>query len=117
MPGGHVLDLRRARPYTLYLPGRQPPAASSMDFSLTEQQKQFCDAVASFARKELAEGAIARAHAAEFPREVARKMAGTGLLGITIAEADGGSGGTLMDAVLAIEQVAKFCPRSADAIA
>ena len=88
-----------------------------MDFSLTEQQKQFCDVVATFARKELAEGAIARAHAPEFPREVARRMAGAGLLGITIAEADGGSGGTLMDAVLAIEQVARFCPRSADAIA
>jgi alkylation response protein AidB-like acyl-CoA dehydrogenase len=88
-----------------------------MDFSLTDQQRQFCDVVATFARKELAGGAIARAHAAEFPREVARKMAGAGLLGITIAEADGGSGGTLMDAVLAIEQVAKFCPRSADAIA
>jgi alkylation response protein AidB-like acyl-CoA dehydrogenase len=88
-----------------------------MDFSLTEQQKQFCDVVAAFARKELADGAIARAHAPEFPRDVARKMAGAGLLGITIAEADGGSGGTLMDAVLAIEQVAKFCPRSADAIA
>src|SRR5688500_16250506 len=87
-----------------------------MDFSLTEQQKQFCDVVATFARKELAEGAIARAHAAEFPREVARKMASAGLLGITIPEADGGQGGTLMDAVLAIEQVALVCPRSADLI-
>src|SRR5688572_2487682 len=88
-----------------------------MDFSLTEQQKQFCDVVATFARKELAEGAIARAHTAEFPREVAKKMARAGLLGITLPEADGGSGGTLMDAVLAIEQVARFCPRSADAVA
>jgi alkylation response protein AidB-like acyl-CoA dehydrogenase len=88
-----------------------------MDFSLTEQQKQFCDVVATFARKELAEGALARAHTPEFPREVAKKMAGAGLLGITIAEADGGSGGTLMDAVLAIGEVARFCPRSADVIA
>ena len=88
-----------------------------MDFSLTEQQRQFCDSIAAFARKELAEGAIGRAHAAEFPRDVAKRMAGAGLLGITIPEADGGSGGTLMDAVLAIEQVARFCPRSADAIA
>ena len=88
-----------------------------MDFALTEQQRQFCDSIAAFARKELAEGAIARAHAPEFPRDVAQRMAKIGLLGITIPEADGGTGGTLMDAVLAIEQVAKHCPRSADAIA
>jgi alkylation response protein AidB-like acyl-CoA dehydrogenase len=88
-----------------------------MDFSLTEQQRQFRDSVANFARKELAAGALARAHTPEFPRDVARLMAGAGLLGITIPETDGGTGGTLMDAVIAIEQVARFCPRSADAIA
>ena len=88
-----------------------------MDFALTEPQRLFCDSIATFARKELAAGALARAHAPGFPREVAKRMAGAGLLGITIPEADGGSGGTLMDAVLAIEQVARCCPRSADAIA
>jgi len=88
-----------------------------MDFSLTPEQRQFSDSVAAFARRELADGAIARAHAAEFPREVAKRMSSAGLLGITLPEADGGSGGTLMDAVLAIEQVAKVCPRSADAVA
>lgn len=87
-----------------------------MDFTLTEQQRMFRDSVETFARKELADGALARAHAAEFPREVARRMANAGLLGITIPEADGGAGGTLMDAVLAIETVAAFCPRSADVI-
>ena len=43
-------------------------------------------------------------------------MAKQGLLGITIPEADGGQGGTLMDAVLAIETVALVCPRSADVV-
>jgi alkylation response protein AidB-like acyl-CoA dehydrogenase len=43
-------------------------------------------------------------------------MAEQGLMGITIAEADGGQGGALMDAVIAIEQVAAVCPRSSDAI-
>lgn len=87
-----------------------------MDFALTEQQQLFCDSVDSFARRELAEGALERAHAPQFPHEVATKMAAAGLLGLTIPEADGGSGGTLMDAVLAIEQIAKYCPRSADVI-
>ncbi|MBI1990387.1 MAG: acyl-CoA dehydrogenase family protein, partial [Betaproteobacteria bacterium] len=76
-----------------------------MDFTLTEPQRMFRDSVATFARKELAAGALTRAHTPEFPRDVAKLMAKTGLLGITMPEADGGGGGTLMDAVLAIEQV------------
>ena len=47
---------------------------------------------------------------------VAKLMAEQGLLGITIKEEDGGIGGTLFDAVLAIEQVSQVCPRSADVI-
>jgi len=43
-------------------------------------------------------------------------MASQGLLGITIAEADGGQGGALTDAVIAIETIASVCPRSADVI-
>jgi len=38
------------------------------------------------------------------------------LMGITLPEEDGGQGGSLMDAVIAIEQVALVCPRSADVI-
>ena len=58
----------------------------------------------------------ARAHAPEHPWDVAKLMAGQGLLGITIAEKDGGQGGTLMDAVITIETVAQVCPRSADVV-
>jgi alkylation response protein AidB-like acyl-CoA dehydrogenase len=87
-----------------------------MDFALTEQQQMFRDSVATFARKELSEGALERAHKPQFPHDVAKKMAAAGLLGITLPEADGGGGGTLMDAVLAIEEIARVCPRSADVI-
>ena len=37
-------------------------------------------------------------------------------MGITIPETDGGQGGSLMDAIIAIEQVALVCPRSADVV-
>jgi len=87
-----------------------------MDFRLTPEQTQFRDSVLRFAQEELAAGALARAHDAKYPWDVAKKMAKQGLLGITIAEADGGQGGTLIDAVLAIEAVASACPRSADVI-
>ena len=87
-----------------------------MDFRLTPEEQQFRDSVLRFARNELTEKALQRAHTAGYPWDVAKLMAGQGLLGITIAEADGGQGGTLMDAVLAIEAVASVCPRSADVV-
>ena len=87
-----------------------------MDFRLTPEQDQFRDAVRRFAEKHLAAGAHERAHASGYPWDVAKLMATQGLLGITVAEADGGQGGTLMDAVIAIEAVASVCPRSADVV-
>ncbi len=87
-----------------------------MDFRLTSEQEEFRTAVRRFAEKELAARALERAHAPEYPWDVARLMAKQGLLGITIPEADGGQGGTLLDAVLAIESVASVCPRSADVV-
>jgi alkylation response protein AidB-like acyl-CoA dehydrogenase len=87
-----------------------------MDFHLSHEQQAFKDSVTRFARDHLADGAVARAHEPAYPWEVARLMAENGLLGITIAEADGGQGGSLMDAVLAIEAIASVCPRSADVI-
>jgi alkylation response protein AidB-like acyl-CoA dehydrogenase len=87
-----------------------------MDFRFTSEQEQFRDAVRRFAEKHLAAGAHERAHASGYPWDVAGLMASQGLLGITVAEADGGQGGTLMDAVIAIEAVAVVCPRSADVV-
>ena len=87
-----------------------------MDFNLTEEQRQFQDSVVSFARRHLADDALARAHSDDYPWGVARLMAEQGLLGITIPEDSGGQGGTLMDAVIAIQAIASVCPRSADVI-
>jgi alkylation response protein AidB-like acyl-CoA dehydrogenase len=87
-----------------------------MDFQLTPEQAQFRDAVLGFSKKHLASGALERAHAPGYPWDVARLMAKQGLLGITLPQADGGQGGSLMDAVIAIETVASVCPRSADVV-
>ena len=87
-----------------------------MDFRLTSEQEQFRDSVRRFAEKHLAQGTRERAHAPGYPWDVAKLMAAQGLLGITIAEADGGQGGSLIDAVIAIEQIAAVCPRSADVV-
>ncbi|MEK6594334.1 MAG: acyl-CoA dehydrogenase [Pseudomonadota bacterium] len=87
-----------------------------MNFELTSEQQTFRDAVRGFAERHLREGALARAHQDEHPWEVARLMAEQGLMGITMKEEDGGQGGTLMDAIIAIETIASVCPRSADVI-
>src|SRR5712671_6361343 len=87
-----------------------------MDFNLTPEQSQFRDAVLRFSREQLQSKAKERAHSPDYPWDVAKLMAKQGLLGITVSEADGGQGGTLMDAVLAIEGVASACPRSADVV-
>jgi alkylation response protein AidB-like acyl-CoA dehydrogenase len=87
-----------------------------MDFRLSPEQQDFKDSVTRFATRHLAAGARERAHEPAYPWDIAKLMGANGLLGITIPEADGGQGGTLMDAVLAIEAVAAVCPRSADVI-
>ena len=87
-----------------------------MNFDLTDEQKQFVDSVRRFAQDHLVAGALKRAHDPRFPYDVAQLMAKQGLMGIALPESDGGQGGTLMDAVIAIEQVAAVCPRSADVV-
>jgi len=87
-----------------------------MNFDFTEEQKLFAESVRKFAQAHLAKDALKRAHEPRFPFDVAKLMSQQGLMGITISEKDGGVGGTLMDAVIAIEQVALVCPRSADVV-
>jgi alkylation response protein AidB-like acyl-CoA dehydrogenase len=87
-----------------------------MNFDLSEEQKTFREAVRGFAQRHLRDGALKRAHDPEHPWDVAKLMAQQGLLGITISEKDGGQGGSLMDAVIAIEAISEFCPRSADVV-
>lgn len=84
--------------------------------TLTQDQRELAQSVRQFAQSELAAGALERAHAREYPWDVAQKLAGMGLLGITMKEEDGGVGGSLMDAVIAIQEVALACPKSADVV-
>jgi len=87
-----------------------------MNFELTSEQQAFADAVGKFALNELAPGALERAHSPHYPWDIASKLSEQGLLGIALSEKDGGQGGTLMDAVIAIQEVAMHCPKSADVV-
>jgi alkylation response protein AidB-like acyl-CoA dehydrogenase len=87
-----------------------------MNFEFTAEQTHFAEQVRRFAREHLAVGALKRAHDPHFPFNVAQLMATQGLMGLTLPRSEGGRGGALMDAVIAIEQVAAECPRSADVV-
>jgi len=87
-----------------------------MDFELTPEQASFRDSVKRFAADKLAAGVLERAHDPAYPWTIARQLADQGLLGIVMPEADGGQGGDLMDAVIAIQAVASVCPKSADVV-
>ena len=87
-----------------------------MDFNLSEEQLTFQNSVRSLAEKYLSKDNLLRDHDPLYPKDVAKLFAKNGLMGITLPEEDGGQGGKLMAAVLAIEQVALVCPRSADVI-
>lgn len=87
-----------------------------MDFALSEEQLAFASSVRRFAEQNLAAGRLERAHTPSFPFDVAKLLGSQGLLGIAMPVKDGGQGGTLMDSIIAIEQVAAVCPRSADAV-
>ncbi len=87
-----------------------------MDFKLKESQQAFQDTLRRFAQDKLASGALERAHSLDFPGDLVKLLVDQGLIGITIPEADGGVGGTLMDAVIAIQELALVCPKSADLV-
>lgn len=87
-----------------------------MDFELDAEREMFQRTVRRLAEDHLAADALARARRPHFPFDVARLLAENGLFGITIPEEKGGQGGTLLDAVIAIEQVALVCPKSADVV-
>jgi alkylation response protein AidB-like acyl-CoA dehydrogenase len=87
-----------------------------MDFQFSDDQKLFVESVRRFAVDKLKDGALKRAHDPNYPWDVAKMLAKQGLMGIAIKPEDGGTGGTLMDAVIAIEQLALVCPKGADIV-
>jgi len=87
-----------------------------VQFHHDEDRAAFAKAVREFARAKLLPTAVPLAHEAGYPWELARQLADQSLLGITLPVEDGGQGGSLMDAVIAIQEVALASPRAADVV-
>lgn len=81
-----------------------------MLFALDDEMKLLQRSARRLARERFAAKAAHWDRAAEPPLENLKPLAAAGLAGITIAEAYGGSGGTILHAVVAMEQIARVCP-------
>jgi len=79
------------------------------DLLLSEEERLLKSTVAEFADRELAPRAADYDARAEFPWDNIRGLAKLGLLGLTIEEEYGGSGGSFRQMALTMEEIARGC--------
>ena len=80
-----------------------------MDFNFTSEQKLLRDSIVKFARGELNHDVIERDRAQTFSRELWRKCAGVGLLGLPVPEDYGGSSADPLSCAIALEALGYGC--------
>lgn len=80
-----------------------------MDFSWTEEQLKYKQAVIEFAQKELNEGLLDRDRQGELARENWTKCARMGILGLAVPEEYGGSGADILTTMLVMEGLGYGC--------
>lgn len=87
-----------------------------MDFELAEQYRMIGEVATQFAKVEIAPRAKEIDKKAEFPLDIIKKMAETGLLGVPVSTEYGGSGAGELGYVVVLEKVATYCAGTALAI-
>jgi butyryl-CoA dehydrogenase len=80
-----------------------------MNFELTENQKMIRDMVRGFAEREIAPVAAELDQKEEYPKEILKKMAQLGLLGIIVPPQYGGAGADTVSYALVVEEISKKC--------
>ncbi len=82
-----------------------------MDFKLTDEQRDFVSAIRDFCQRECGtqeqREQLTKDHTELHNAEIYKKMAELGWLGLTIPEEYGGSGGTMLDACLFMEETSR----------
>ena len=81
---------------------------ADVDFKLSDEQREMIDTLRKFRQRELAPRAV-RWLNGEYPYENLRQLAQMGILGMSVPEEYGGSSATVLDAVLAMEEIGKSC--------
>jgi len=78
-----------------------------MGFGFTEAQEMFRREVRTFAQREIAPGAAARAKGDHFPREIIKRVAEMGLMGLNLPEKYGGQTVDWVTLGIAVEEIAR----------
>ncbi|HEY1334441.1 MAG TPA: acyl-CoA dehydrogenase family protein [Myxococcaceae bacterium] len=82
-----------------------------MDFQLTDEQRDFVSAIRDFCQRECGTAEqreqLTNNYAEQHNPDLYKQMADLGWLGITIPEEFGGSGGTMLDACIFMEETAR----------
>ena len=82
-----------------------------MDFELSEEQRMLVDTLRDMGRREgFKQLAVEIDRTGEFPSHLMKKFAELGLLGMTVSPEHGGGGQPGINAILAIEELARFSP-------
>lgn len=87
-----------------------------MDFTLSPEQQMLRQTARELARDKFAADAFAPDMHDEYPWSYGKILADAGLTGIAFTVVDGGQGGTMLDSVLVMEQVASVNPVAGDVI-
>ncbi len=80
-----------------------------MDFSISEEQQQFRDAVSKFAKNELNNNVVERDHEEVFDWQGWNKCGEFGLLGLPVPEQYGGQNADIVTCVLAMQSLGSAC--------
>lgn len=86
----------------------------NMNFNLTDEQLELQQWSRKLAQDFFSEKAYTWVEKQKVPWENAKILADHGLMGMTIKQADGGQGTSLMEALIVMEEIAKVCPNTAD---
>ncbi len=83
--------------------------ASSLNFSLTEDQKFIKDAVRDFAEKHIRPHVMEWDESQYFPVDLFKKMGELGFMGVLVPEEYGGSGLGYFEYITVVSEIAKVC--------
>jgi alkylation response protein AidB-like acyl-CoA dehydrogenase len=89
--------------------GQEPAQGDTMDFALSDEQRELTEAALAFASRELNDDLAKRDDAGEFPRDAWRACATFGIQGLPIPAEFGGAGSDPLTTALVMEALGYGC--------
>ncbi|MFE8703193.1 acyl-CoA dehydrogenase family protein [Cytobacillus sp. FJAT-54145] len=80
-----------------------------MNFDLTTEQEMILKTIHEFANEEVAPGALERDRTKEFPKEIFKKLADMGMMGLPFPEEYGGGGADTISFAIVTEELSRAC--------